>query len=197
MKGVVLALMFAVMAQVFQAQLSQAQVAPQAPLSIVSDWTHRHVLYPDSNDTSVTTRLQSDPRWMQNWYLRHPEAWWPEHRRWQRKRRHRDWSVPLSATPSTAAFEPQFDFSYVINLDSGYGSVSTTDIGSGEYLATSGFLAIAGTGTNNPDGGMYPLYPGGPTQTTSPAGNFLYDNVLFPSQVPSIDNNGLLFIGGG
>ena len=197
MKRVVLGLMFAVMAQVFQAQLSQAQATLHAPLSIVSDWTHHHVLYPDSNDASLMTRLQNDPRWTQNWYLRHPEAWWPEHRRWQRERRHRDWSVPLSANPLTSAFEPQFDFSYIINLDTGYGSVGTTDIGSGQYLATSGFLAITATGTGNPSGGMYPLYPGGPSQTRSPAGHFLYDDVLSPSIVPSIDNNGLLFTGAG
>src|SRR5208337_402134 len=46
-------------------------------LGIVSDWTHHHVLYPDSKDDSAMARIRRDPRWVQSWYLRHPEAWRP------------------------------------------------------------------------------------------------------------------------
>jgi hypothetical protein len=177
--------------------LLAAQNAPQARQSVVSDWTNRHVLYPESKDAAVTARMQRDPRWVHNWYGRHSDAWWREYRRHHHKRSHRDWSVSLSANPATAAFEPLFDFTYAANLDTGYGTVNTTDIGSGQFLATSGFLTVTATGTGNPSGGSYPLFPGGPAQTSSPAGAFLYDNVLSPSQVPLIDNNGLLFIGSG
>lgn len=103
----------------------------------------------------------------------------------------------MTSSPLTSAFEPLFDFSYVINLNTGYGRVNTTDIGSGQYLATSGFLTITATLTGVPSGGVYPLFPGGPAQTTSPSGRFLYNNVFYPSINPSIDNNGLLFIGSG
>lgn len=177
----------------FLVTLAAAQAAPQARQSVVSDWAHRHLLYPVSNDPAVITRQRNDPRWLQSWYLRHNEVWWPKH---QWRHSHRDWSVPLSANPATAAFEPVFDFSYAINLDTGYGSVNTTDVGNGQFLATAGFLTITATGTGVPNGGTYPLYPGGPAQTTSPGGAFLFDNLLYPSQVPLINNNGLLFIGG-
>lgn len=160
---------------------------------IVSDWTNRHVLYPQSSDASVNARIQRDPRWMNNWYLRHRKAWWPEYRRRNHKRDRRDWSVPLSATPATAAYEPLFDFAYTIRLDTGYGSVSTTDIGNGEFLATSGFLTVTKTGGGGPDGRSFPLEPGGPGITTNPVSGFTYDNTVYPSQVPLIDHNGFLF----
>src|SRR5271166_3582251 len=152
MRGIVLGFVFA-LTPLLVGQ-NAPDVPPNAPPNvrqpIVSDWTSRHVLYPESKNGSGTARNESDPRWLQSWYLRHQEAWWPEHRRWHHGRRHRDWSVSLSATPSTSAFEPLFDFSYAANKDTGYGSVNTSDNGSGQYLATSGFLVITATGTNNP-----------------------------------------------
>ena len=183
MKGIVIGIVFALTAQV-----ALGQHASHVPLGIVSDWTHRHVLYPDSKDYSMMARIQRDPRWVQNWYLRHREAWWQKHHRWPRKGSRRDWSVPLG----TSAFEPLFDFTFTIGSDTGYGSLNTTDLGNGEFLATAGTLTV--TGTANGQGlGTYPLYPGGPAQTTSPSGKFLYDNVLYPSSDPVIDNNGPLF----
>jgi hypothetical protein len=183
------------------APLLAGQTAPQVqkhvPQGVVSDWTSHHVLYPESRDASAIIRNQDDPRWVQSWYLRHQESWWPEHRRRHYRRRHRDWSVPLSGNPSLSAFEPLFDFSYTDNLDTGYGNLNTTDNGSGQYLATSGFLTITATGTNDPSGGTYPLRPGGPGVTLSPSGMFQYDNVLSPSATPLIDHDGLLFLGGG
>jgi len=171
------------------------QSTPHLPHGIVSDWSHHHVLYPDSKDNSVMARVRSDPRWLQNWYLRHPETWWPE--RLSERGERRDWSVPLSANPMTSAFEPLFDFAFAIGLDTGYGSLNTTDMGNGLFLATAGTLTVTGTVTSNPSSGTYPLYPGGPSQTTSPAGAFLYNNVLYPAIAPALDIDGLLFIRNG
>jgi hypothetical protein len=204
MKRLVAGILFALTAPVLVGQSApdfSQQVSPQlsshAPLGIVSDWTHRHILYPDSKNDSAMARLravnQTDPRWLQNWYLRHPEAWWPQRRRRSGKGRHRDWSVPLSATPLTSAFEPVIDFAFTIGPNTGYGSLNTTDNGNGTFLATAGTLTITG----GQDVGSYPLFPGGPTQTTSPDGFFLYDNLFYPSETPVINNNGPLFIGNG
>jgi len=170
------------------------QTAAHVPQGIVSDWTHRHVLYPESKDSYAMARIRRDPRWAQNWYLRHREVWWPERElRYREASSHRDWSVPLSASPATSAFEPLFDFSFTIGPNSGYGRLNTTDIFNGQYLATAGTLTVTG----GADVGSYPLYPGGPGVTTSPAGAFVYDNVLYPSANPDIDVDGPLFIGSG
>ena len=174
-----------------------AQEEPHARLGIVSDWTHRHILYPEPRDPSVMARIQADPRWLQNWYLRHEEAWWPEHRRRHHHHlSHRDWSVPLSANPMTSSFEPQFDFSYAIGADTGYGYLTATDAGNGTFLATDGTLNVVTTagGTYT---GAYMLYPGGPGITYSPTNHFQFDNVLYPSTSPPIDYYGLLFTGVG
>jgi hypothetical protein len=174
-------------------------LAPSTPvalptrLGVAADWTNRHALYPESNDAAVNARIRRDPRWLNNWYLRHREEWWPEYRWHHHRRDHRDWSVPLSANPATAAFEPLFDFAYTINLDTGYGSVSTTDNGNGQFLATSGFLTVTATGNGGPDGERFSLYPGGPAITTNPVTGFMYDNIVYPSQLPLIDHYGLLF----
>jgi hypothetical protein len=196
MRRIVLGFVLALTTEVLAGQTA-SHVSQYVPQGVVSDWASGHVRYPESKDESVTARNRNDPRWLQNWYLRHQEVWWPEHRRRHHRRRHRDWSVSLSATPSTAAFEPTFDFSYVANLDTGFGSFNTTDNGNGQYLATSGFLTITATGTGVPNGGSYPLFPGGPAQTLSPSGKFRFDNLLYPGVAPLIDNNGPLFIGGG
>jgi hypothetical protein len=182
----------------FAVPLVVAQTAPHVPLGIVSDWTHRHSLYPASKDYSVVAQIRTDPRWLQNWYLRHQEEWWPEYRPHPRNRSHRDWSVPLSANPNTSAFEPLFNFSYAISLDTGNGSLNTTDIQNGLFLATAGILKVTGTLTGNPaSGSSYPLFPGGPAVTTSPAGAFIYDSVLYPGTSLSLDVDGLLFIANG
>jgi hypothetical protein len=69
MKGIVIGIWFAL-----SAQMLLGESAPHAPLGLVSDWTHQHVLFPDSKDDSVMAQIQKDPRWVQNWYLRHQEA---------------------------------------------------------------------------------------------------------------------------
>jgi hypothetical protein len=188
MKSIVAGVLWALAAQTLL-----GQSAPHVPLGIVSDWTHHHVLYPHSKDDSVMARLQRDPRWVQNWYLRHREVWWSEHHRGHRSSDHRDWSVPLSASPSTSSFEPLFDFAFTIGPNTGYGNFNTTDIGNGQFFATAGNLTVTG----GPDIGTYPLFPGGPGVTTSPSGFFIFDNILYPSIDPSVDNDGLLFMGNG
>jgi len=175
MKGIVAGIAFALTAQVLM-----GQTGPRAPLGIASDWTHHHLLYPDSKDFRAMAESRRDPRSVQNWYLRHREAWWPERHPVPGKRSRRDWSVPLTAFPSTFGFEPRFDFSFDISPDIGYGSLSTTDIGNGEFLATAGSLSVTG----GLEVGTYPLYPGGPGSITSPSGFFFYDSVLYPSTNP-------------
>jgi len=165
--------------------------APRVPVGVVSDWTHRHLLYPESSDVFKKARLQSDPRWMQNWYLRHPEAWWPEYHPVRHKPAHRDWSVPLG----TAIYEPLFDstFTFSIGAQTGNGTLTAQDLGSGEMLATTGSLTVTG----GSDLGTYALYPGGPGVTTSPAGAFVFDDLIFPAADPTLDTDGVVFAGAG
>ncbi len=159
-------------------------------LGIVSDWTHHHVLYPDSKDDSVMARVRRDPRWMQSWYLRHPEAWWPIHYSGHGRGSRRDWIVPLG----TVSFEPVFDssFTFTIDTETGFGSLNLISQSTG-YLATAGTITVTGA----QDAGTYPLYPGGPAVTLSPNGAFDYDNLAFPSADPTLDEDGLLFDNGG
>jgi len=95
----------------------------------------------------------------------------------------------------TTYFEPVLDstFTFTISTETGSGSLNLTSQGAGEYLATAGTVTVTGT----QDIGTYPLYPGGPTKTTSPNGAFYYDNLAFPSSNPTLDGDGLLFNNGG
>jgi hypothetical protein len=200
MKSMVAGIVLALAAQVLVGQTAP-RVSPQLPtqisshvrLGIVSDWTHHHVLYPDSKDESAMARARTDPRWMQNWYIRHPEIWWPGPFRGRHGRSRRDWSVPLTASPLTSAFEPRFDFAFTNGTDAGNGSLNTTDNGDGLFLATAGTLTV----TAGRDVGSYQMYPGGPAITTSPSGFFNFDDLLYPSVDPGIDLQGLLFVGSG
>ena len=190
------AIVFAI-ACTLSAPLLVAQTIPQASPGMISDWTNRHVLYPESTNGSVMWAVRRDPRWWQNWYRRHPGTWWPVRDPNPRKPIHRDWSVALSSNPSTASFEPLFNFSYAIGADTGYGSVSVTDNGGGEFLATAGSVTVTGTLTGTPaNGSTYPLYAGGPGVTTSPDGEFDFDNLIYPSTNPWMDLDGLLFVSG-
>jgi len=198
MRGVVVGIVIALTAPLLVGKPTQ-----HVPQGIVSDWTHHHVLYPDSKDDALMARIRRDPRWVHDWYLRHREAWWPEYHRRPGTvdpGKRRDWSVPLAASPSPFGFEPLFDYTFSIGPtspntvpDTGYGSLSTTDIGNGEVLAIAGNLTV--TGGN--DVGAYSFYPGGPGVTLSPLGAFDYDNVLYPSTDPELDVYGLLFTGNG
>ena len=173
---------------VLSAHMLASKPAPHVPKGIVSDWTQRHVLYPNSRDDSATARFRRDPRREQNWYLRHREVWWPEHDRGPRLpngKSKRDWSISLG----TATFQPLIDFSFNIAPETAYGTLNATDQGGGQWLATAGSLTVTG----GSDVGTYTLIPGGPGVTTSPLGGFIYDNVVTPSANPALDVDGLLF----
>jgi hypothetical protein len=193
---------------VLTAHMLASKPAPHVPKGIVSDWTQRHVLYPDSQDQSVIARFRKDPRWEQNWYLRHREAWWPEYhpesslpdgdseREWLREHHRepglpgeetrRDWSVNLGAPSSSTVI----DFSFTINVtETAYGSVNVSDQGGGKWLATSGSLTVTG----GSDVGTWTLIPGGPGMVNSPLGAFRYDNLITPAANPVLDTGGLLF----
>lgn len=192
MKRVVLGIVFTLIAPALV-----GQAAPHVSRGVVSDWTQHHVLYPDSKDDSAMARIRRDPRWVQNWYLRHREVWWPKRPPVPRKGSRRDWSVPLGVP----GFGPLCDFTFAIGTMTGYGSVDTTEIAYNEpfgnvggLLGTGGTLTV--TGSN--EIGTYPLYPGGPATISSPSGQFEYDNVFLPSSDPQIDTvGGPLFRGGG
>lgn len=174
---------------VLSAHILAGKPAPHVPKGIVSDWTHRHVLYKESSD-SATASFGEDPRWEQSWYLRHREAWWPEdrdehERRLPQNEVKRDWSISLG----TAPFQPVINFSFTISAQTASGSVNVTDQGGGKWLATSGSLIVTG----GADVGTYTLIPGGPGVTTSPLGGFIYDNLITPSANPALDVDGLLF----
>jgi hypothetical protein len=119
--------------------IGQSAPAP-GHLGIVSDWTHRNVIYPDSRDPAVQTRIEQDPRWIQNQFLRHPERWWP------RRPGHivgamvpdsqRDWSVSLGTGGSTGG--QTFPSKYVFN-------VTAAPSCTGDYVATG--IAAAGSTT--------------------------------------------------
>jgi hypothetical protein len=104
--------------------------------------------------------------------------------------------------PLITGFEPQFDFTFTIGPDAGYGSLNTTDIGNGEFVATAGNLTVTG----GQDVGGYPLYPvnqypfanpAPPTPGWDPSQTiFEYNNVLYPSIDPSVDPWGLVFTSG-
>ncbi len=123
---------------VLSARMLVSKPAPHVPKSIVSDWSHRHVLYRESGDDSGKPDFDQDPRREQSWYLRHPEAWWPEYRHGHRHESpeedlNRDWSLNLGASTSSTVI----NFSFVINTtETAYGSVSVTDQGGGVWLAT-------------------------------------------------------------
>ena len=108
-----------------------AQAAPRAPQGVVSDWTHHHLLFPESTDLSLSARLRDDPRWLQSWYLRHPAAK-PLFPAASRKHAHRDWNVSLGTT----SFVPQFDstFTFAISTQTGFGRLNLISQGAGSYL---------------------------------------------------------------
>ena len=180
-----------VLSAVFFCWVSVSSLTAQAPLSMVSDWTHHHLLYTDSNDPFVMLRLRDDPRWLQSWYLRYPQAWSQAYLPGSYKHPHRDWNVSLG----TVSFVPVFDstFTFTIGTQTGNGSLNLIAQAAGSYLATAGSVTVTGA----QDVGTFPLYPGGPAITTSPNGAFLYDNLASPAANPRLDVDGLLFNNGG
>jgi len=171
---------------VFSLTTNAQTTGKHGKISVVSDWSHSHLLFPESKDDAVTARVQRDAHWKHNWYLRHQEAWWPEYHAKYRnnlKTSVRDWSTTLGS----AKFGPLYDFNFSIGTQAGFGSLNTLDQNNGSFLATAGSLTVTGAA----EVGTYPLYPAG--TGTSPSGAFLYDDLLFPTTNPPINNNGPLF----
>jgi hypothetical protein len=161
----------------------------QTGLGVASDWSHRHVLFPESKDYVLLPRLQREPRFLQARLLRQRDRYaWGDRRSHPGRGNsgdHRDWSSSLGAVN----FGPIFDYRFAIGAQAGYGSLNTVDQGNASFLATVGSLTV----TTGVDIGTYGLYPGGPAITTSPAGAFLYDNLIFPAVNPPLDIDALLF----
>ena len=100
--------------------------------------------------------------------------------------------VPPPVVNPVAGVDPPIDFTFNIGGNIGFGSLSTTDEGGGQFLATSGTLTVTG----GADVGSYTIVAGGPAPTTSPLGAFVFDNVVMPAVNPSLDTGGLLFSNG-
>ncbi|HEV2645992.1 MAG TPA: hypothetical protein VGU46_06470 [Acidobacteriaceae bacterium] len=166
-------------------QASAQKQNKHVPLSVVSDWTHSHLLFPESKDNAVTGRLQREIRWQHSWYAHHPDAWWPQHYGHFRRdldKSKRDWSTTLGS----ATYEPTYDFDFTLGNQSGYGSLNTTDPGGGLFTASKGSLTVTGLS----DAGVYALQPSGTT-----FGAVTSDNALFPFYpgTAPLDASGLIF----
>jgi hypothetical protein len=96
----------------------------------------------------------------------------------------------FSETPAKAPVV-EFSFSYVGTAlgVSGSGFLFGTDEGGGQFLLTSGF----GTAT---EAGTLTLQPAGTyINTLTPSVDLISDNLLFPASDPSLDANGIVFLG--
>lgn len=100
---------------------------------------------------------------------------------------------PVISPSGSSGLDPLFSFTFAIGSDTGSGSLSTIDLGGGQFLATSGTLTVTG----GADAGTYALLAGGPGATISPSGAFSFNDVIYPSSDPTLDVYGLLFTGGG
>jgi hypothetical protein len=170
--------------------LSQGAIGQKAPKHVaapaISDWSHSHLIFPESKDNRVTERIQKEIRWQHNSKLRHRENWWPEYhghyRRDLKNKSTRDWNTTLGST----TYEPIYDFNFALGGQSGYGSLNTTDTFNGGFAATVGSLTVSGASSV----GNYTLQPAGTVN-----GSYTSDNVLFPFYpgTKPIDSGGLLF----
>lgn len=169
---------------------AQARQYAHYRVPVVADWSHRHVLFPQSQNYWAMARFQREPRFMNTWMLRRPRYGYPVFRHGpvntaNNNGSQRDWNVPLG----TVTYEPIIDFNYTISTQSGHGSLNTSDRGGGSFLATVGSL----TNTAGADLGTYVLYPGGPGATGSGLNSFNFDNLVAYTTNPPLDTNGLLF----
>jgi hypothetical protein len=165
-------------------------------VGVVSDWSQHHLLFPTPKSQAVAAKIQSDPRFTQNWYIHHRDAWWPgsPHGRLQPTATTvRDWSETLGSV----TFQPIFDFPFSFPASSPYaavagiGSINSFDQLNGTFLATAGQIAV----TTGSYAGTYPLLPGGPNDVTAPNEGGTYNNLLYPTTIPPVDDNGLMFYG--
>jgi hypothetical protein len=97
------------------------------------------------------------------------------------------------SVPTWAGTDPTMVFSIDLLGNDATATLNATNIGGGDFWATSGTLDV----TSGADVGMYSLFAGGPGTFLSPSGTFFADNVLFPGVNPLLDGAGLLFAGGG
>ncbi len=113
-------------------------------------------------------------------------------------------SSPTLTLQPVGGKDPPINFSFNIGGNSGSGSLTATNEGGGQFLATSGTLTMSSTSAG--DAGLtYCLVPWlgplpGPSNTnpywTSPLGAFLYDDVVTPgANLAFPDIYGLLFTG--
>ncbi|MGA2435780.1 MAG: hypothetical protein ABSG25_10895, partial [Bryobacteraceae bacterium] len=129
------------------------------PLGIVSDWTHHRLLYPASNNPAVMARIRQDPRWVQNWYLRNPQAWWPQHR-WPGQSNtgsHRDWNILLSTSVTGGQTFPAkyvFDVTAAPSCTSDYVAigvpVTTASTTNANLIAVNNLYSYQGTPSPTP-----------------------------------------------
>jgi hypothetical protein len=89
----------------------------------------------------VITRIQKDPRWTQEWYLRHHEVWWPggRHGHWQLKPLNnvrRDWSETLGNTYGR----------YSVSAVSQAGTTVTVTTASANGFTSGQLIAVLGVG---------------------------------------------------
>jgi hypothetical protein len=92
---------------------------------------------------------------------------------------------------AAAAHAQTFAFSYSGVGVSGSGTLTANQIVPGEYVVVAGTDTALGGGVN----GVLSLIvnPDTPSESYSPSGYFLFDNLLLPSGDPVITNGGLLF----
>jgi hypothetical protein len=91
--------------------------------------------------------------------------------------------------------DPLISFGFNIGGNSGFGTLMATDMGGGQFQATSGTLTMSSTSSGDPNN-TYCLVPAGaPGQVlTSPLGLFLYDDLVQPGANPAFpDIYALLF----
>jgi hypothetical protein len=182
-----------------------AAQAPSPHVSLVSDWTRHHVLFRESKDPAINEKHRRDPRWIQAWYERHPQAQWPGYHRKQlapaATAGNRDWNVPLGAPNAmpyfTATYDGSLSFALCCGLqdsyDTGSGTVSAVNLGNGSWLATQGSITVTATANEN-YAGTYALYPSGPNPTLTYDSQYYYDNLIYPGTSPALDSYGLDFM---
>jgi hypothetical protein len=88
-----------------------------------------------------------------------------------------------------AAAAPVYSFTFSDGTNIANGLLATSDLGGGQFLATSGSLTV----TSGAAFGSYSLVPGGPAAQSM--GPYIYDDVLRPALDPILTNPGLLFSG--
>jgi hypothetical protein len=101
--------------------------------------------------------------------------------------------LPIGVTPSgiqSPVGDPPIIFSFSDSFgDVATGTLSSTYLGGGDYLATGGTLTVTG-----PAAGIYSIIPGGPASFSIPG--FTVDNVIYPSVDPILDPFGLALTNG-